>query len=446
MKPARLMLLAALSVMLVFALTSDAQQPASLNTQLLKASQQGDVARIRTLLDEGADMIDPALLVASMQGKAGTVKLLLERGANIEAHDYNGDTPLLLAAGYRQTDTLRVLIDRGANIQAKDKQGDTALTKAASQGSVAAITLLLTRGTFTVKEEQEALFKAADSEPMTIAVEAPPGGFPPNPNQDQPLPPGLPSPHNPDEAMHPAILFTRPDYAGAVKALLEGSGLSADLPYDDYGGETLLIHAASFGQTRTVKILLDMGAKVDATDKGGGTALLAAACECAAIDMPSTLESMRLLLSAGANVEARDKDGATPLMRAAGWGMVDNVKLLLDHGAKIDTKDNHGDTALTLAAAVDYGAPLETVRLLVERGANVNVRNQEGNSPLLRAASVPYYNNGEPDNSEMVRLLLAHGADPRMANRKGQTAVLLAKQSGQVAVANLLQESLARFP
>ncbi len=445
MKPARIMLLATLGVVLVFTLTSDAQQPVSLNTQLLKAAQRGDVARIRTLLDEGADMIDPALLAASMQGKAGAVKLLLDRGANIAAHDYNGDTALLLAAGYPQNDTLSMLIDRGANIQAKDKQGDTALTKAARQGNAAAITILLSRGAFTVKEEQEALFKAADSEPMMIDVEMPPGGIPPDPNQDRPMPPGLPSPNNQNEAAQPAPSYAPPDYAGTVKALLEGSGLSVDLPYDDYGGETLLIHAASFGQTRTVKMLLDMGAKVDATDKGGGTALLAAACECAAIDMPDTLESMQLLLSAGANVESRTKAGDTPLMAAAGWGRADNVKLLLNHGAKIDARDNHGDTALTLAAGIGYGAPLETVRLLVERGANVNVRNQDGNSPLLLAASVPYYNNGEPDNSEMVRLLLAHGADPRVANRKGQTAVFLAKQSGEVAVANLLQKSLAKF-
>lgn len=443
MKAARVLLFAALGIALVFAITSDAQQPSSLNTQLLKAAAKGDAARIQTLLDEGADMIDPALLAALMQGKTAAVKLLLDRGANIEAHDINGDTALLLAAGFPQTDTLSMLIDRGANIHAKDKHGDTALTEAASQGNVAAITLLFSRGTFTAKEEQEALFKAAESEPMTIAMEMPPGGIPPNPNQNQPMPPGLPSPHSQNKLMEPAPSFAPPDYAGTVKALLEGSGLSVDQPYDDYGGETLLIHAASFGQTHTVKVLLAMGAKVDATDKDGGTALLAAACNCAVIDMPDTMDSVRLLLDAGANVEARGKDGTTPLM-AAGTGQPDNVKLLLYHGAKIDARDNHGDTALTLAARAGYGAPMETVRVLVERGADVNARNQDGDTALLLAASVPYYNNGEPDNSEMVRLLLAHGADPRVANRKGQTALSMAMQSGQGAVVNLLRESLAK--
>lgn len=421
----RLPLIFALAFALVLAMRGDAQQSSShesLNSELLKAAQQGDTTRISTLLDEGADQKDEALLRAAQQGKSGAVKLLLDRGADIEARDRNGDTAVILTAGYPRADALHLLLDRGANAEATNNNHETALTEAARRGYASSISLLLARGTFAAEEKEEALFAAAESEPMTIVVKMPPGGIPPRIETD-----GY---HGP-----------MPDWAGTVKVLLQEGGMSVDVRHD---GETLLMHAAEFGQTDTVKMLLAMGANVDAAGDSGATPLLAAACNCAVIDMPDTLESMRLLLDAGANVEARDKDGETPLMRAARWGQNDNVKLLLDRGAKIDSRNNHGDTALILAAAADYGSPANTVKLLVERGANVNAVNQDGNTPLILLASAPYYTSNS-DISGTVGLLLAHGADPRPTNRKGQTALSAARRSRQAAAISLLEDSLAKY-
>lgn len=440
MKAARLLLLAALGFALVFAITSDAQQPSSLNKELRTAAQEGNVKWVDTLLDEGAVTEELALLEAARYGRTNVVKFLLDRGANIETDDWSRDTPLILAAIYGRVDTLNLLLDRGANPHSKgDREG--ALLQTAGQGQPATIALLLRRATFTLKEKKEALFEAAEREPLSIDMEMPPGGLPPDPNRGTYLG-GLPPKPDPLKPLVPLPFPPPPDWAGAVKVLLQDGAMSVDVR-DDYDQETPLIHAAGFGQTGTVKMLLDMGATVDARARGGDTALLGAACNCAITDMPDTLESMKLLLAAKANVDARTNAGETPLMAAAAYGQMDNAKLLLDHGAKIDARDNQGDTALTLAARADYGEQAGTVRLLVERGANVNAKDPDGDTPLILLASAPYYN-GNNDTTEMVRVLLAHGADPRTINRKGQSALTLTKESGQRGVARLLEGALAK--
>jgi ankyrin repeat protein len=97
-------------------------------------------------------------------------------------------------------------------------------------------------------------------------------------------------------------------------------------------------------------ILLERGANIQAKDKYGNTALIAAACECALATMNSTYDIVKLLLQKGADVNGRTHEGRTALMNAAfGFGDASILKLLLDSGADPTAKDKHGDTALALA-------------------------------------------------------------------------------------------------
>ncbi|HKX61427.1 MAG TPA: ankyrin repeat domain-containing protein, partial [Verrucomicrobiae bacterium] len=104
------------------------------------------------------------------------------------------------------------------------------------------------------------------------------------------------------------------------------------------GNTALHLAARKPGNHRTVRLLLDRGADVNATNIFGATALMAAAAA-------GDLDSVRLLLDCGANINARpsmDGDGfiwgggRTPLMWAAFQGNEPLAKLLLERGATVD--------------------------------------------------------------------------------------------------------------
>lgn len=162
-----------------------------------------------------------------------------------------------------------------------------------------------------------------------------------------------------------------------------------------------------FGAIHSPKILKGMikrGAKLESTVEYGYTPLIEAVREDAA-------DSVKVLLDAGAKVNAKDDIGQTALMYAsgvydhlsyacAGGHCVDIVKILLAFKADVNVKDNYqGNTAL-ISAAKNGNA--EIAKLLIEAGADVNLANNDGNTPLKYAE--------ENGHTEIVELLKAHGA------------------------------------
>jgi ankyrin repeat protein len=171
----------------------------------------------------------------------------------------------------------------------------------------------------------------------------------------------------------------------------------ADLDAPGPRGVTPLMHAAAFGTTEAVQILVDGGANVNAADGFGATALVWAAGDAA---------KAKILVDAGAGVEARTTNGRTPLIVAAAHdGNARTVRMLLDRGANGKTADEQGDTALLVAAHADA---VDTVKLLLERGADPNDTNKGGFTPLLHASANA--------NVAMMRLLVARGAKVNAGN------------------------------
>ncbi|KAI1127027.1 hypothetical protein F5Y10DRAFT_278351 [Nemania abortiva] len=129
----------------------------------------------------------------------------------------------------------------------------------------------------------------------------------------------------------------------------------------DKDGWTALMFASFEGHDTITKLLLDNGAQVNIVEKDGWTALMVASDE--GYDAIT-----KLLLDSGAQVNVSNKDGWTALMLASQGGHDATAKLLLDYGAQVDISED-GWTALMVAS--DHGHST-TAKLLLDHGAQIH--------------------------------------------------------------------------
>jgi len=134
-------------------------------------------------------------------------------------------------------------------------------------------------------------------------------------------------------------------------------------------------------------------------------------------------ETVKKLLDAGADVNARDNDGRTALMEVAARGVFETLQALLKAGAQVNPKDKNGQTALMDAARADS---VEMVEALISRGADIHAKNGEGKTAYIQAGS----------RSGVARLL-------ERAQQKFLSELIEAAQNGQIErVKTLLQASV----
>jgi ankyrin repeat protein len=123
-------------------------------TALMRAVQNDDAARVKTLIADGAnvDELDPngdaPLVMAAYLGHTEIVRLLLEAGADVRAVDPGMKATALHAAAYAgRTDAARLLIQHGIDI---DKQGPrngyTALHDAIWQNNIETARVIIDAG------------------------------------------------------------------------------------------------------------------------------------------------------------------------------------------------------------------------------------------------------------------------------------------------------------
>jgi hypothetical protein len=112
------------------------------------------------------------------------------------------------------------------------------------------------------------------------------------------------------------------------------------------------------GDARSVQRLLDYGARLEAQDHDGYTAIMYAASG-------GRDDVVRVLLERGADPNAKDRQSSTPLMFAAQGGHTQMIRRLLDSGADPSVRGTHGLTALGFAQQNGHG---EAARILAETG------------------------------------------------------------------------------
>ncbi|KAJ7667694.1 cyclin-dependent protein kinase inhibitor [Mycena polygramma] len=200
-------------------------------TCLHEAAIAGAFRLAQICIEKGVDIgkIDAygrtALHYAAMNGHPTLCRLLLQTDLSPDIHDMDNCSPLVYATLRGSVECVRVLLDEG-KVQTQPAIGDLIPLSIASQsGHVDVVTLLLQRGASCV----------------------------PNSNGEFP--------------MH---LAAREGHAEVCRLLLHYEGW--DTP-DKYHEWTPLFHAARYGRGDCVRILLDAGARVRATDELGHLAV-----------------------------------------------------------------------------------------------------------------------------------------------------------------------------
>lgn len=419
--------------------------------------------------------LDDALIKTVKSGKLEEVEKLLALKADVNAHDYDGKTPLILVVG--NIELMRLLLDKGANPNSRDNFGNTALLAAPD---IANAKLLLNKGAspnLSNNDGYTLLISAAERGDENLARLLLEHNADPNiinkdggtalswaayqgrvwrweelgptqyPNIVKLL---LEHGANPnvgiENGWNAITLAAQDDQAGVVPMMIEASK----------DKNALLRATARHGQDNIVTILLEKGAAINGTSADGVTALMEAARSVEG-------RTVQLLLDSGADVNRRDKTGRNALMWAclppsytpspdftgllpATFKFI--LARLLDKSIDLEARDQQGLSALAIAAAHGHSI---AVRQLLAHGAKVNVKTPAGNT-LLHEAAARYGVSDEErqrakdvgigddeDYEAIAKDLIKAGVAVNARNAAGQTALTLAIAQGDQTLIKVLK-------
>jgi len=439
------------------------------DTRVADAAQHDDVAAVRSLLQEGADVNAAqadgmtALHWAARNDDAELVTVLAYAGANLEATTrLGGYTALHLAARRGQGDVVRALLEAGSVVEARTSTGATALHLAAGAGRPEAITALLDHGA-----DIDAREVSAEQTPMMFAVAE---------NRVEAV--RLLLERGADVSLRTTVV----DYAARAKAdipdqqrrekLMQAMKVAQGLVPEEDGEKaapsgTVADRSAAQLQSRDEEPAPTAGASAgpapsrhhtedipaDSTQappepeplgyadlvgrQGGMTALHYAARD-------GHMEEAKALLAGGADIdEVTAGDHTSPLLIATINGNYDLASYLLDQGADPTLASDAGATPLFAvlnnrwAPKAFYPQPtafkqqetsyLDLMNALLAKGADPNVRLKKHpwytsyNFDLLGVdfmGATPFWRAAYALDVPAMELLVAHGADPGIPTMK----------------------------
>ncbi|MDI3528062.1 MAG: hypothetical protein PWR03_2246 [Tenuifilum sp.] len=202
------------------------------NYLLMVEADSGNIEKVRTLLNLGADPntcdangVTP-LMFAIQSGNTDVVELLVENGADINAVPYDGNTALHAAISTFNDTIAELLIEKGADINVKNNKKLSPLHLAAWHGLPFLTELLLYKG--AKPNEQDMV----QNTPLMLAT-----------------------------------------FSGATTCTHLLLKYGADPNIQDRKGRTPLMVASQFNDTSIAKLLIEYGADINIIDENGANAL-----------------------------------------------------------------------------------------------------------------------------------------------------------------------------
>ncbi|XP_066142046.1 serine/threonine-protein phosphatase 6 regulatory ankyrin repeat subunit B isoform X7 [Euwallacea fornicatus] len=193
-------------------------------------------------------------------------------------------------------------------------------------------------------------------------------------------------------------------------------------------GRTALHLAALNGYVHLVKFLIkDHNAVIDILTLKKQTPLHLAAGA-------GQIEVCKLLLELGADIDATDEDGQKPIHAACQNNFSEVAKLFLQqHPSLVMATTKHGNTCAHIAAAQGSVTVIEELMKFDRQGV-ISARNKVTDATPLQMAA-------EGGHAEVVKALVRAGASVTDENKGGFTAVHLAAQHGHLQVLEVLRSS-----
>ena len=208
-----------------------------------------------------------------------------------------------------------------------------------------------------------------------------------------------------------------------VKMLVEaGAGVCATNNY----GNTCLFLAAYHGHTETVRYLVGLkGLQGVNVNHKGVDDLSALSCAV----RRKHVDVVKVLIDAGADIETKDKVSRTPLTQTSSRGALPLVKMLVEAGAEVHATDSYGLTCHSIAS---YHGHTETVRYLVGLPqVDLSHKDKKGFTSLLAAA--------QHNHADVVEVLIDAGADIEIRHKQhGRSPLFLASECGNLRVVEVL--------
>ena len=350
---------------------------------------------------------DTPLITAVKQRASAVMKQLIDRKADLNLQDPRGNTALHIAVDEQEFPTITALVDANADCTILNKKGESAIHLAAALPDPRILKILLET---SLHARMNAEARNADGEtPLFIAVK----------RQRARTAAWL-------ARMEINLLATDKDGNTPLHCatLLRNSLLTritmhpTAMGQRNNEGDIPIMLAVKTGKGEVVESLLLSPSQLDPLDRHGNT-LLHLAC----IPEDNTILNFFLKRKLFAR-EEKNAEGATPLHLACKRNNLNAAKTLALYGATINTVDHLGQTPL-MASINNANYEMSDFLLRYPIGgaaASVNAQDYSGTTALHLCA---IYN-----NIQTARLLMEYGANPNIENQNGQTAATIIWSSG----------------